>query len=123
MQNIVLFKPRLTDVVSSAYKTYIKLYEDNIINNPIIFCDSCEILINNNICVFNGYFLRQHFLDYFILVDYDDMKFLNNFQNRKCIVMYDTKIHTITEFKNNYIPLAIASDNIENIKDILDEKI
>lgn len=112
----------LKDTLSLAYQLYIKLYENNIINNPIIFCDSCGIIVDNNICVFNGYFLRQHFLDYYILIDYEDMKLLNNFQNRKCIVIYDESIDA-DHLTNNYIPLKIASDNIKDIKDMLDEKI
>jgi hypothetical protein len=123
MSNIVLFKPLITATNFSAYRIYAELFENNIIDNPIIFCDSCEVVIDNNMCVFNAYFLRQHFLDYYILIDYEDIRFLNNFQNRKCIVIYNEDLHDISSLKDNYIPLKITSDHIKNIKDILDEKI
>jgi hypothetical protein len=123
MSNIVLFKPIISTTSSSAYRIYVELFENNIIDNPIIFCDLCEVIIDNNMCVFNAYFLRQHFLDYYILIDYEDTNFLNNFQNRKCIVIYNEDLHDISSLKDNYIPLKITSDHIKNIKDILNEKI
>ncbi len=121
MSHIVLFQPRISDQFSPAYKTYTTLYENDIINNPIIFCDSCEILTDSNICIFNAYFLRQHFFDCYVLMDFQDIKYLNNFQNRKLIIVYNELFDDITNLESKHILIELESDRLKIIKDIIND--
>lgn len=124
MSNLVLFQSRITDESSPAYKSYIKLYEDNIIDNPIIFTDYCSIRTDSNISIFNIYFLRQHFFDCIILLDFQDIDYLVNLQNHQCIVIYNSLFHDVSKLDSKkYIAVDIESNISQTIQDLLNEKV
>lgn len=119
MSNLVLFKTSIVDRSSYALTAYLNLYKNDIIENPIIFSDYCDIDLDSNIPVFNAYFLRHHFFKHSILLDFDDIKYLNNLQNHKCIVLCNELPNN--KLSDNHVYVLIEEQNI--IKDIINEKI
>ena len=124
MPNLILFKPTILDQSSYALVTYLRLYKNDIINNPIIFSDYCAINIDSNIPIFNSYFLRQHFFNYSILLDFDDLEYLNNLQNNKCIILYNETLNDISDISDNHTTIPVTASNIDNLlRDKINEKV
>lgn len=85
-----------------SFKMYSSLLSDNKIDQPIIFCDKHYIDPLNNIPIFHSYFINQHYHLTDILTDYDQITYLDYFNNKNFLVVYNPDTQDINKYKDIY---------------------
>lgn len=101
MYNIIYFEKNLNEMVSKGLKTYLKAIDDNIINNPTIFCDKYNI--KYNIPIFHTFYIKNIFYKQLILVNNFDVKDLLDMGiNSNIITVYDSVVETPKHLPMSY---------------------
>lgn len=102
-------------ITNNSYPGYIKFLnycKNKSESMPIIFCDSYLCDIKHDIPIFHSFYIRQKFKDYLIIVDFLNIKYLENYllDNKKIIVIYNKLSDDISEIKNKYNCIEINED-------------
>lgn len=118
MYNIVYFKSILTDEPSPAYNLYKAAIDNKLISTPCIFTDQIHTTSNFDIPVFHSFYLKHHFYDKYILLDIDDIKYIDLIsRSENYIIVYNKKFHTIDTVQNVKLAIDINDNGIDKIKE------
>lgn len=116
MSNIVLFSQYIIGD-SKSYKIYYGIYNNDLIDAPLIFTDAHAPIIDINIPVFSTFYIRQHFFDKLILTSFADYKYLPIDLQKRTIVIYDKDNDDIDSIEHKLFSIEQNSDYISIIKD------
>lgn len=119
MFNIVYFEKEIKNLSSCSYKTYEKLYEENLLISPIIYTDNYD-MCPNNIAIFSTFYIREIFNKKYILCDYDNYKFIPKNFREYCIVIDDQK-NNIDLMRDCF--LKIHFESLDTVVNIIKERI
>lgn len=115
MYDIALFYPLLNNKEVSCLKTYEHLVDENLVNNPTIFCDSSSIIVKDNISIFASFYMKQKFKNYIIVTDIEHAHLVD--KATKTIVMHNNQDLPLID--NNTYYISYEQDIIKELKDIL----
>jgi hypothetical protein len=115
MFDIVNFQFKLSDTASKSYSIYQKLYEQNLVVSPIIYSDINTVFIGNNIPIFSTFYLREIFSDKYILLDYEDYKYVPQNLKEKCIIVYNRMFQNIENLPKFALCIELEQDAIKSI--------
>lgn len=121
MYNIVYFEKNIIDESSKALKIYLKAINNNLISNPIIFCDKYKIIIDN-IPIFHTYYIKNIFHKLYILTNKYDTEYLVSMGlDSNIIVVYDS---IVENYDGPLLSYDYSTDNFNKfIKELHDETI
>lgn len=115
MPNIVLFSQYIVSN-SKSYKIYYDLYNNDLLDAPLIFTDAHAPIIDINIPVFNTFYIREHFLDKIILTSFADYKYLQADLQKQTIIIYDKNSEDINSIQHKLLTIEQNS----SMSDILE---
>lgn len=113
MYKIALFLPVIKNNDSLALKKYLELYDKNLCDSPIIFCDLNKIYINKNIPIFSSLYMKQKFIDYIIITDIENINLIDDHTN--IIAIYNSICQECASTKSN----VYCAPNDSNIEDMI----
>lgn len=109
----MLFQQILNNSDSYSYKVYNELIDADIVISPAIYTDK-NLMLLNNIPIFSTFYIRETYHKKYILVDYENAKYLNKFLQNQCIVIYDKNKDKIKD-KNQYHTVIDITENAVKI--------
>lgn len=87
MYKLALFSPVITNDDSLALSKFRQLFKQNILDQPIIFCDNINIFLEEPISIFSSLYMKQKFSEYIILSDIENINYID--QSLKTILLYN----------------------------------
>lgn len=102
MYKLNYFQKILIDINCTSFLMYKQLLDNNKIIQPIIFCDQYTVDPFINIPIFHSYFINQHYNKTYILSDYDQLSYIENFKNNNFIIVYNPDTQDINKYQNQY---------------------
>jgi len=121
MYKLNYFQKDLTVTTCASFNMYKKLLSQDLIIQPIIFCDKYFIDPIINIPIFHSYFINQHYYKSYILTDFDQINYIKFFKNNNFIFVYNSDIQNINNYKDSYKFIDINDDIITYMKDNYDK--
>jgi hypothetical protein len=118
MYKIACFIQNISNTLPKIYNIYNTLVDTHLVESGIIYTDKCSLLLNTNFAIFSTYYIRENFTQNFILVDYNDIKYLPLYLHKKCIILYDESLPDNIS-RQCYISIKYS----DNIKETLNAKL
>lgn len=116
MYNISLFSTILNkDAI--IINQYLKLIDNNIVKQPIIFCDKTLVSVPSYIPVFNTSYIKHNFIKQYILTSENDYQYLTTMSKNlsKVFVLSTDKKQqqeNIIYFTDNDDIVSLIKDNV-----------
>jgi hypothetical protein len=105
MYNINYYK-QLIKEDNASLKLFLQACVDKKIFQPKIFCDNYYINMSLPIPIFHSSYIRHHFDQSLILIDYEDLSYAQIY-DKNYLIFYNPELHNIdkTNAKHQYISL------------------
>jgi hypothetical protein len=110
MSKIVCFIQYIENILPDIYHEYEKLLENDVTECGVLFTDGCEVFINSSIAIFHTFYIREHFLDSIIILDYKDSEYISQYLKNRCVVLCHDK--TLVNDSKEYLAVLEYGENI-----------
>jgi hypothetical protein len=118
MCKIVLFNQHLLKInANKSLLIYLELHKEKLIDSPKIYTDYYDYVPNTKIPIYHTFYLREIFNKFYILLDYDDYKYIPSYLQEYCIVISKENQKPVKNIKC-YL-LMSYNEALKKIRDIL----